>query len=178
MPQDCPGVASRYREVKRPAGRKSELLVASGSDLLSGAGASLSNCSGRIPLISRGISRASWQSASNGWCQWFMCLRIDGAQELLRRSNSRRRKLRCRRDVACRQDPAWVIARPWMRLRCRRHSLMRRFTRHAHPTVIPSGDADRRASAPGPHRFDAVRANGAARTGHNRPRRRKIMSAG
>jgi hypothetical protein len=79
-----------------------------------------------------------------------MCLRIDGARSCCVDPNSRRRELHCRRDVARRQDSAWVIAPPWMRLRCRKRSLMRRFARRAHPTVVPSGDADPRASARAP----------------------------
>jgi hypothetical protein len=49
-------------------------------------GASVSNCSGRIPLVGQGIARVLWQSAGKGSCHSCMSLRIDSGRELLRRS--------------------------------------------------------------------------------------------
>jgi hypothetical protein len=138
--------------------------------------ASISNCSGRIALIDRGIFRALWQSASNGSCQWFMCLRIEGRpvavasiQTLAGGSgvaNTTSRAASILHGSSCAPLNAVEVPDTFV------DEALGASDGH------PVSDADPRASRLRPHTFHALRANGAAKPRHNRPRSRKIMSAG
>jgi hypothetical protein len=121
-----------------------------------------------MPLIGRGISWALWQSASKGSCQWFTCVRIDGARELLRRSKLSQAEaaLPTRR----RAPPAFCIGSSRAALDAVQVPdtfVNEAVTRWAHPTVIRLATLTRVPTARAPH-LPCPRASGAAKTRHNR----------